>query len=349
MDKSVIQIFEKIRANPDIFFQRNCTAQLANLAASPDLHLLFTGITGCGKLSNIIYLLKYNPFCNGKSYDLATFKPYNNKPTHSDEILLNKILYCDNIFFIDFQIITSSELGVYFDFITSLSETTNLDGRKKIIIGRHITDLPLIFQKRLGDAMEKSVVIFWLTASNTSLLNKKIAASCALIRVTPFQYDDFIKIEYWRLNKIHRKAQAIAVKAMYSVYVNNNYNWGYTLAQIKWSLEQMLAGKSVEIETIPIQNKIVLPLIKKYGKLTSIVKLEDIRTHLSGLISLDISPQMILTIATQHYLSSKMNNNLKAQIVELAASSSRNLAQTEKHLVILENFFYNVINLYFST
>ena len=138
-----------------------------------------------------------------------------------------------------------------------------------------------------------------------------------------------------------------AVNAMYSVYVYNDYHWGYTLAQIKWSLEQMRDGRATEIDITPIQNKVVMPLIKKYGKLTSIMKMEDIRTHLMGLLSLNISPHMILQIATRHYLNSMLKTEIKKEIIQLAASSSQLAAKTEKHLPILENFFFKIIYSYF--
>lgn len=348
MDKSLLRTLNKFSTNPNLFFYRDSTAKLANLAASPDLHLLFTGISGCGKLANAVYLLQHNPF-GIKRCDLAIFKSYDNKPTRSDEIRIDKILYYDNIFLIDFEIIPSSELNAYFDFISNLSETSNIDGRKKIIIGRHVDALPTVFQKRLGDAMEKASSLFWLTSAYPGFINNKITASSAIIRITPFTYEDFIKIDYWRLGKIYRKAVEIAVSAMYSVYVNNNYNWGLTIAHIKWSLQQMQAGKFKEIDIIPIQNKLIIPIIKKYSKLTSIIKLEDIRTHLMGLLSINMSPHMIVNLATQHYLNTRVKPEIKRQIVELAASSSRLLAQTEKHLPILENFFFQIINCYFST
>ena len=346
MDKTLLRTLDKFRDNPNLFFYRDSTAHLANLAASLDLHILFIGVAGCGKLANAIYLLQSNPY-GIKRCDLGIFKSYDNKPTRSDEVKLDKILYYENVFFIDFEIIPSSELCAYFDFLTLLSETKNIDGKKKIIIGRHVDSLSVIYQKRLGDAMEKATALFWLTSSHLSRINKKITSSCALTNIKPFTYDEFVKIDYWRLGKIFKTATEIAVSAMYSVYVNNGYHWGYTLAQIKWSLEQMRDGKSKEIEITPIQNKIIMPLVKKYGKLTSIMKMEDIRTHLMGLLSLDISPHMILQIATTHYLNSKLKNEIKLQIVELAASSSKLLAQTEKHLPILENFFFKIIYSYF--
>jgi hypothetical protein len=63
---------------------------------------------------------------------------------------------------------------------------------------------------------------------------------------------------------------------------------------------------------------------------------------------MDILPYMILQIATKHYLNSKLKDDIKLEIVGLAAYSSRLLAQTEKHLPILENFFFKIINSYFS-
>ena len=96
MDKTLLRTLDKFRDNPNLFFYRDSTAHLANLTASPDLHILFTGVAGCGKLANAIYLLSSNPF-GIKRCDLGIFKSYDNKPTKSDEVKLDKILYYDNV------------------------------------------------------------------------------------------------------------------------------------------------------------------------------------------------------------------------------------------------------------
>ena len=351
------KILDNINNSPNLFFYRDNTNNIKKLVDSSDLNLIFTGIEGCGKFANILYLLQYSPFCpnsiKNNDINLNKFKYYDNKPSKSDEILLNKILYYENIFIIDFDLISNNELYAYFDFIKSITNTCNLDKKKKIIICRHIDALPIIYQKQLGANMEKTNSIFLLATSHLCRVNKKILSSSAIIRIPAISFKDFIKLDYW-INISTKKKYIDIINSLYSIYVNNNYHWGYTLAQIKWNLnkwnlKQIHNNIINTFDIIPIQNKIILPLITKYSKLSNIIKLEDIRSHLMALLSLNISPNIIIRTSTQYYLNTKVKYDIKIKIIEFAAHTSRLISKTEKHLPILENFFYKIINLYFST
>jgi hypothetical protein len=352
MDKNIQKTLDKISNNPNLFFPRTNIQELYNLANSIDIHLLFVGKTGIGKFATIFHLL--NKRKTELNYNI--FKHYDNKPSKSDEILLDKILFFDNIFIFDFAIITSNELSYYFDFIRSINSTYNLDGRKKIIIGRHINELPLIFQKQLGKEMEKSIALFWLTTSNYSNINMKIRGTSALVKIPILTKEEFLQISYWKLSSIYRKKWGETVNNFYSIYVNNNYHMGYTLAQIKWNLTEMKNGSIVDIDIVPIQHKIIFPLITSLAKLSSINKLENIKNHLSGLLALNINPNMIIQICVDYYLNlnlhkngiTKLDDKKKMKIVELGANSSKLIARTGKHLVILETFCYQIIDIYFN-
>lgn len=351
MDRNVIKTLDKITSNPNLFFSRNSLENIANLASSIDIHLLFVGKSGIGKLANIFYLLEKNPFCNQYKYQIGhqLFKQYDNKPSRSDELLLDKILFYDNIYLFDFAIISNNELLQYFDFIRKINTTYNLDGRKKIIIGRHIDVLPIIYQKQLGEEMEKSIALFWLTSSNYSNINMKRCGTSALIRISVLSKDEFLNISYWKLGSIYRKKWGEMVNSFYTIYENNNHNMAYTMAQIKWNLIEIKNGNIKEVDVIPIQNKVILPLISSLAKLSSINKIDNIKNHLNGLLALNLNPNMIIKICLECYLNNtKLKNSKKNRMIELASNSSREIAKSGKHQVILERFFYQIIEIYFT-
>ena len=333
MTTFITKIINKIDEKPMLYFTCDSDNIISNAVKAHDIHILISGLSGIGKLMSLLYHLKFSPYGSIKN-ELRYFR---NEPT------LNKILLHDNIFYLNFaEINNNSDMTLYFDYIRKLNRTINIDGKKKIFICHHVETLNNIYQHQLAYELERGIILFWLICNNTSIILKKIISSCFNIRKKPLSLIEFKSIYYWKIGKIFKKNDNELVSKLYEIYKNNNYNMNYTMKQIIWCI------KNNNIETTPIQTAIILPLIKKYGKLSSIEKMEDIRTHLIGLISLNISANLIINTVISYILNTKLSQSIKIDILNIAANASHLCTKSIKHLPILEEFILQIIYKYFT-
>jgi hypothetical protein len=142
------------------------------------------------------------------------------------------------------------------------------------------------------------------------------------------------------------------LKHYYKIYESNKYNIGSTISQIKYYLDT--AGtdfiKDKNISSKSLMGQIAANFIKKKLVLSTVGhSAMEIRKFLYTLISLDMNMTEFVKIVVDQLLSkNKFDKDKKIKIVALASELSSNIKYINKEIVIIEQFFYNIVELIYS-
>ena len=344
-----------------------------------DIPIIVYGNKGIGKITSIIGLLKYLPCylpeyeINHKLNNLHYFKILDEK--------FNKIFYYENIYFINLESLNNNnEITEYLEYIYKLAKSSNIqifndnfeendidktidktiDKKidktidKKIIIIAHIDKCSKELQKFIAFMLEKinNEISYILTTYNTNTIAKKIMSICLPIHFKNLNENTFNKIfkTNFKNSLEENKLSTTLLKNYYQIYVANRYNIGNTISQIKYYLEtEDIEYFKNKHNRISLLSKIAENFIKKKLILSNVSSALEIRKFLYTLLSLNIKLIIFVKeVIKQLCNNSKLNNNIKYSIVEKVNTMSSEIIKSNKEIVIIESFFYDIITIIYA-
>ena len=139
------------------------------------------------------------------------------------------------------------------------------------------------------------------------------------------------------------------LKHYYQIYISNHYNIGTTIAQIKYYLETEGVGFLKDnSKTSYLMGAIAKNFIKKKLILSTVNSSLEIRKFLYILVSLNINLILFVKEVIKQLLHNKLHTTIKLQIIENTNSLSKDILDSNKEVIIVETFFYNLINIIYS-
>ena len=338
-----------------------------------DIPLLVYGNKGIGKITCILGLLGHIP-CYLPEYDNednANANANTNANANSLEKKLNninffkvldnefsKLIYYENIYYLNIKVLhNNTEIINYLQYIYKITRTRSFDeNEKKIIIISNIDKCNHEAHRYISFMIEKiSIQTSYIFTSYTlTLLDKKIVSACAPIKFPYLDETSFSKIfknnfkkSFININKAFLYPQSL--KKYYDIYVSNHYNIGSTIAQIKYYLEIdgiiFLKDKN---KTCSLMTTIAQKFIKKKLILSTVISALEIRKFLYTMISLNINLTTFVQEVVKQLYNSHLNTNIKLKIIEASSNFSKNILDSNKEVIIIETFFYNIINIIYS-
>jgi hypothetical protein len=320
-----------------------------------DLPLILYGNKGMGKTTCIFGLLGYIPcYLPDLSYEnkinnIKYFKTLDNE--------FSKLIYYENIYYLNLKILhNNTDILNYLQYIYKITKTRSFDeGEKKIIIISNIDKCNNESQRYISFMIEKisSQSAYIFTTQTITLLDKKITSSCALIRFNYLDETTFSKIFLFNFKHIFNKNKANLypsnIKNYYKIYISNNYNIGNTIAQIKYYLETDDIGfLKDKTKTCSLITTIAKNFIKKKLILSTVISALEIRKFLYIIVSLNINLILFVQEVIKQLSKSNLNINIKLQIIEKASNLSKEIIDSNKEIILIEAFFYNIINIIYS-
>ena len=369
-----------IFATPDIIYKfKNCYNN------NVDIPILVYGDKGIGKLTCIIGLINNIP-CYLP--DIENDKKINNvkyfKILDAD---YNKILFYENVFYLNievlnnhtdilnylkyiYQLAKASNINIYNDVCNDMFNDDNYDennelkpktkkiNEKKIIIITHIDKCNLESQHYIAFMLDKinTYVNYIFTSYNTNSIDKKIISSCTNLNFNKLDETNFIKIFKTNFKTIFANQNHIftgpMLKQLYNIYITNKYNIGNTISQIKYHLATegitFLKSKTNNQSLLSLMSRIAHNFIRKKLVLSNVASALDIRKFLYILSSLNIKLIIFVKEVVKQLIKSKLKENTKTIILEKSAQLSSELNTSNKEVVIVEAFFYDIINVIYS-
>ena len=333
-----------------------------------DIPILVYGAQGIGKLTTIIGLLDNIPNNNSLSNNSLSNNTINN--IFYFKILddtYNKIFYYENYYYLNISILNNNnEILDYLKYIYQIAKGKTITifddddtiekfklKEKKIIIITHIYKCNLEAQLYLAFMLDKintnSSYIFTSHTKNT--INKKILSSCVSINFEYLNETEFIKIFKINYKNVFDKniLTLSILKQFYEIYKLNKYNIGNTISQIKYYITyEGISFLKNKDNKISLFSKIADNFIKKKLVLSSISSALEIRKFLYLLLSLNIKLIIFVKEVVRQLINSKLDSNIKIIILEKSSKLSEEIINSNKEVVIIETFFYDIINIIFN-
>ena len=317
-----------------------------------DMPILVAGASGIGKLTSIIALLPITP-----SYlpDYENDKKVNNLEYFKViDAEYNKVLAYENIFYLNIKVLNNhTDIANYLKYIYSIAKARSITDEKKIIIINHIDKCNYVSQRYIAFMLDKitTSVSYIFTTYTTNKIDRKIITSCASINFKYLDEDTFINIFKYNFKKTFAKKDLTPsiLKQYYQIYVANRYNIGNTISQIKYHLaangNAFLKDKT---NTSSLLERIASNFIKKRLVLSTVNSALDIRKFLYTLLSLNFELIIFVEEVVRQLLKSKLNDNIKTIILQKSGTLSAELHNANKEIIIVETFFYDIINVIYS-
>ena len=175
--------------------------------------------------------------------------------------------------------------------------------------------------------------------------------SCAPITFKYLDEDTFINVFKYNFKKTFAKKDLTPsiLKQYYQIYVANKYNIGNTISQFKYHLATV--GNSFlkdKINTCSLLERIATNFIKKRLVLSTVNSALDIRKFLYTLLSLNFELIIFVEEVVRQLVKSKLNDNIKTIILQKSGLLSSELHNANKEIIIVETFFYDIINVIYS-
>lgn len=349
------QIPEEALFAPYLFLTKIKKFYKSNL----DIPLLIYGLKGCGKLTAILGLINHLPGYLPDIENIYDSRKINN--LYYMKILdreYEKLLVYENLYYLNIDILSNTtEIGLYLKHIYKIGKSRSIDGGKKVIIIANIEKCNIEAQKYINYILDKlsanTSYIFITTKLNN--LDYKIKSSCARINFGYLDEKEFSKIftfNYRKDNIFESKHFLPAyMKHYYQIYVNNQYNIGNTISQIKYIIQtQDITLEKLKTDEYrqSLMHNIVRNFIKKKLKLSTINSALEIRKFLYTLLSLNIDLLEFSRYLTKQLLSSKINVGSKALIITKAGVLSYEFKKINKEVISVESFIYDIIHIIYS-
>ena len=317
-----------------------------------DIPILVSGSAGIGKLTSIIALLPIAP-----SYlpDYENEKKINNLEYFKVlDTEYNKVLAYENIYYLNIKVLNNqSDIASYLKYIYSIAKSRSITNEKKIIIINHIDRCNYDSQRYIAFMLDKITtgVAYIFTTHTTNKVDIKIKTSCASINFKYLDEDTFTTVFKHNYKKqfARKDLMPAIVKQYYQIYIANRYNIGNTIAQIKYHLA--ITGNAFlkdNTNICSLLERIASNFIKKRLVLSTISSALDIRKFLYTLLSLNFELIIFVGEVVRQLVKSKLNNNIKTIILQKAGILTAELSNVNKEIIIVETFFYDIINVIYS-
>jgi len=331
-----------------------------------DMPIIVYGNKGIGKITCILALIRHIPCYLPDTHDKKDNKLLINKVNKLNNILFFKVLdneypkliYYENIYYLNMTVLhNNTDIMTYLQYLYKLTRTRNFDeNEKKIIIISNIDKCNNESQRYISFIIEKitNQTAYIFTTHTLTLLDKKITSSCANIKFTNLDETTFCNIflsnfknTFNKINKAYLYSSSL--KHYYQIYVSNHYNIGRTIAQIKYYLEtEGISFLKDKNKTCSLMSSIAKNFIKKKLILSTVNSALEIRKFIYILVSLNIKLILFVQEVIKQLLHNNLNTNIKLQIIEKANSLSNDIINSNKEVILLETFFYNIINIIYS-
>lgn len=331
-----------------------------------DMSIIVYGNKGIGKITCILGLLDhipcYLPDNNNDTNDTNTqpHKKLNNilffKVLDNE---YSKLIYYENIYYLNMTVLhNNTDILNYLKYIYKLTRTRNFDeNEKKIIIISNIDKCNNESQKYISFMIEKisNQIAYIFTSQTLTLLDKKITSACANIKFNHLNETEFCKIflsnfkhTFNKINKAYLYPSNL--KHYYQIYVSNKYNIGTSLAQIKYYLETEGIGfLKDKHKTCSLMVTIAKNFIKKKLILSTVNSALEIRKFIYLLVSLNIKLILFVQEVVKQLLHNNLNATIKLEIIRQTNLLSHDIVNSNKEVILLETFFYNIINIIYSS
>jgi hypothetical protein len=194
-------------------------------------------------------------------------------------------------------------------------------------------------------------VAYIFTTYTTNKIDRKIATSCASINFKYLDEATFTTVfkHNYKKHFARKDLMPIILNQYYQIYVANRYNLGNTIAQIKYHLatsgNAFLKDKT---NSCSLLSRIASNFIKKRLVLSTVNSALDIRKFLYILLSLNFELIIFVEEVVRQLVKSKLNDNIKNIILQKAGTLSAELSNVNKEIIIVETFFYDIINVIYS-
>ena len=329
-----------------------------------DMSIIVYGSKGIGKITCILGLLGHIPCYLPDTHENPETEHLKTKLNNIlfFKILDNeypKLIYYENIYYLNMTVLhNNTDIMNYLQYIYKLTRTRNFDeNEKKIIIISNIDKCNNESQRYISFMIEKITnhIAYIFTTHTLTLLDKKITSSCATIKFTHLDESVFCKIflsnfknTFNKINKAYLYPSNL--KHYYQIYISNKYNIGTTLAQIKYHLEtEGISFLKDKTKTCSLMSSIAKNFIKKKLILSTVNSALEIRKFIYLLVSLNIKLILFVQEVVKQLLHNNLNTTIKLQIIEKANSLSYDIVNSNKEVILLETFFYNIINIIYSS
>ena len=322
-----------------------------------DIPIIVYGNKGIGKITCILCLLVYIPcYLSNCDFNYSIENKLNNimffKVLDND---YSKLIYYENIYYLNLKVLhNNTDIMNYLEYIYKLTRTRSFDeNEKKIIIISNIDKCNNESQRYISFMIEKisNQIAYIFTTHTLTLLDKKITSSCANIKFNYLDEQQFIKIFQTNFKKTFNKIYLYPsnLKHYYQIYVSNNYDIGATIAQIKYYLEvDGISFLKDKTKTNSLMVNIAKNFIKKKLILSTVNSALEIRKSLYIIVSLNIHLIIFVKEVINQLLKSNLNTKIKLQIIESSNNLSKDIINSNKEVIIIETFFYNLINIIYS-
>ena len=324
-----------------------------------DMPLIVYGNKGIGKMTCILGLLGHIP-CYLSNYDYTLEQKINNiKYFKVLDNEFTQLIYYENIYYLNIKVLhNNTDIINYLQYLYKVSKTRNFDeNEKKIVIISNIDKCNHEAQRYISFMVEKisNHISYIFTSQSLVLLDKKIIASCA-----PIKFNNLDEISFCKIFKSNFKSTfmptnkaflyPLNLKQYYQIYVSNKYNIGTTIAQIKYYLEKdgisFLKDKN---KSCSLMVNIAKNFVKKKLILSTVNSALEIRKFLYTIVSLNINLITFVQEVIKQLLNSHLNVTIKLEIIEKANCLSKDIIASNKEVIIIETFFYNIITIIYST
>lgn len=318
-----------------------------------DVPIIIYGQLGIGKLTSCLSLIKYIPcylpdlHIDKKINNLEYFKSY------SEEY--SKILFYENIFYINLDIMTNNnEILNYLRFCHKISKSKGFQNERKIFIIKHIEKYNNEIQKKICYILDKlnSLSSFIFIVNSPFNLPKKILSTCLKIHYKILTESEFNNKFEYNYRCYFTTNEWKCSKEFYKIYKANNYNIGNTITYIKYiktigQLTNTFLKKPENIQSLT--TKIAQSFIKKHIVLSNIIRLLDIRKFIYQLLSVNFNPFIIAKAICKLLLKTKIQLPVKLAIIQETCNYSRIYKNANKEVIPLEALFYKIILIIYST
>jgi hypothetical protein len=244
---------------------------------------------------------------------------------------------------------------MYLKHIYKISKGKSIDGNTKIIVISNIEKCNTESQKYINFILDKlngnTSYIFTTTKLNN--INTKIKSSCARINFGYLNEKEFSTIFTFNYKSIFPQKHFISnyLKKYYQIYINNQYNIGHTISQIKYIIESVDITID-KLQTDEYKQSLMYNIVKKFVKnklkLSTINTALDIRKFLYTLLSLNIDLLEFCKVLVKELIGRKLNDNTKRLIIEKAGILSNEISLINKEVISVESFLYNIIHIIYS-
>lgn len=291
-----------------------------------NMNLYIYGLKGTNKSTLIKCCLKY---CF--DFDFDNFKIL----VENDNIFNYK-----NFYYIDFKFIKHNEIQNILNILKSKCKLKPIFNYNKLIIIKNINEFNnynILFLKNL---IETYSIEFRFIIINDKIITKIKPFFCCF-KTIKLENNELKKLIVKILKGKNIDYKSINFKKIYKIYNDSICNLKETLLWLQYSIHKKDTGNML------IHQKMVAKLLNLVFSTNSYDDYENIRKMYLNLIGIGISSLNILKNATYILIKNdKINDNKKIEIINLVNNLSIKHTQIDKHCLILDKFFNNLISMF---